>query len=348
MEKPTERFCLLFIKLLRCCMKKRAQTFTGQKRKTERNKNSFLFFAFIMFLLPALHSKLYAQAPERISYQAVIRNSSNGLISNQSMGMRISILQGSVNGNAIYVETQTVTSNANGLVSAEIGAGNVVSGSFQNINWGSGPYFIKTETDPAGGNNYSISSTEQLLSVPYALYAKTAASVPGALQHSHYIGEAFGGGVIFHLFFDDTGTEHGLIVATEDQSNAQSYSNVSTTAIGASASSSWNGEANSNAIVAQAGHTNSAAKVCLDLVLNGYNDWYLPSLDELRLLWRSRYLVNRQLSNMSGAFPLPTQGEYWSSTEYGGFSGLFVNYFTGVTNSNLKSTAYRVRAIRAF
>jgi hypothetical protein len=140
---------------------------------------------------------------------------------------------------------------------------------FQNIDWATGPYFVKTETDPAGGNNYSISSTEQLLSVPYALYAKTAASVPGALQHSHYIGEAFGGGVIFHLFFDDTGTEHGLIVATEDQSNAQSYSNVSTTAIGSSASSSWNGEANSNAIVAQAGHTNSAAKVCLDLVLNG-------------------------------------------------------------------------------
>ena len=64
-----------------------------------------------------------AQAPEKMSYQAVIRNSSGELVTNQSVGMRISILQGSANGTALYVETQTPSTNANGLVTLEIGTG---------------------------------------------------------------------------------------------------------------------------------------------------------------------------------------------------------------------------------
>jgi hypothetical protein len=83
-----------------------------------------------------------AQAPQKMSYQAVIRNASNNLVSNQSVGMQISILQGAANGTAVYVETQTPTSNANGLVSLEVGAGTVVSGTFAAINWANGPYFI--------------------------------------------------------------------------------------------------------------------------------------------------------------------------------------------------------------
>jgi uncharacterized protein (TIGR02145 family) len=88
------------------------------------------------------------------------------------VGMRISILQGSTTGTAVYVETHSPTTNANGLVSIEIGGGTVVSGSFSAINWANGPYYVKTETDPAGGTNYSITGTQQLLSVPYALYAE--------------------------------------------------------------------------------------------------------------------------------------------------------------------------------
>ena len=114
---------------------------------------------------------LFAQAPGKMSYQAVVRNASNALLSNQNIGMRISILQGSVNGTSVYTETQTTTTNANGLASLEIGEGNVLSGNFANINWATGPYFIKTETDPAGGTSYSITSTQQLMSVPYAMFS---------------------------------------------------------------------------------------------------------------------------------------------------------------------------------
>jgi uncharacterized protein (TIGR02145 family) len=112
-----------------------------------------------------------AQVPQKMSYQAVVRNSTNTLVINSPVGMQISILQGSATGTAVYVETHNPTTNDNGLVSLEIGNGTVVSGVFASIDWANGPFFIKTETDPAGGNNFLISGTTQLLSVPYSFFA---------------------------------------------------------------------------------------------------------------------------------------------------------------------------------
>jgi hypothetical protein len=120
----------------------------------------------------------FAQAPQKMSYQAVIRNSSNNLVTGTAVGMKISILQGSPNGAAVYVETQASNTNTNGLVSFEIGGGTVLSGTFSTIDWSDGPYFIQTETDPTGGTNYTITGTNQFLSVPYALYAETSGT-PG-------------------------------------------------------------------------------------------------------------------------------------------------------------------------
>lgn len=124
-------------------------------------------------LLTVTFNTSWCQAPEKMSYQAVIRNTSNQLVVSQTIGMRVSILQGSSAGTAVYVETQTPLSNANGLVSIEIGSGTLVTGSFNGIDWANGPYFIQTETDPTGGTSYSLTGTSELLSVPYALHAKT-------------------------------------------------------------------------------------------------------------------------------------------------------------------------------
>jgi len=130
-----------------------------------------------------LTTSILAQSPEKMSYQAVIRNSSDELVTNQTVGMQISILQGSANGTPVYVETQTPTTNTNGLVSIEIGSTNatIVSGDFSTIDWANSSYFIKTETDPTGGTSYTITGTSQLLSVPYALHAKTAETVTGEI-----------------------------------------------------------------------------------------------------------------------------------------------------------------------
>ena len=129
-----------------------------------------------------LTASTFAQAPDKMSYQAVIRDVSGSLTSNQSVGIQISIIQTTVGGTAVYVETQTPTTNANGLVSLEIGTGTVVTGNFSTIDWGADSYFIKTETDPTGGSMYTITGTSQLLSVPYALHEKTAEAVTNESQ----------------------------------------------------------------------------------------------------------------------------------------------------------------------
>ena len=115
-----------------------------------------------------------AQSPEMMSYQAVVRDAGDNLVAATTIGMQISILQDSINGTAVYVETHAPTTNINGLVSLEIGAGSNVVGTFNAIDWSSGTYFIKTETDPTGGTSYTITGTSQLLSVPYALFAKNS------------------------------------------------------------------------------------------------------------------------------------------------------------------------------
>jgi hypothetical protein len=120
---------------------------------------------------------VWAQVPQQISYQSVIRDGSNKVVASSPVGIKISLLQGSATGSAVYVETHRKSTNANGLVSLEIGTGTVLSGSFASINWANGPYLIKTETDPTGGTNYSIPGIAPLNSVPYALYA--ANGTPG-------------------------------------------------------------------------------------------------------------------------------------------------------------------------
>jgi uncharacterized protein (TIGR02145 family) len=128
---------------------------------------------FTVLLVVFLSASLRAQAPQSFSYQAVIRGTNNSLVANKPVGMKISLLQGSENGNAVYVETHKSTSNVNGLVSIAIGGGkkDPSSSAFTTINWANGPFFVKTETDVTGGVNYSLTSVSQLLSVPYALYA---------------------------------------------------------------------------------------------------------------------------------------------------------------------------------
>ncbi len=135
-------------------------------------KHIILSFAFLLTSV-----SLFAQAPQRMTYQAVIRNASNTLIVNSPVGVQISVLQGSANGVALFIERHTPTTNQNGLATLEIGAGTLVSGSFGAIDWSNGPLFLKTETDPTGGTTYSITGTSQFLSVPYALYAENSGDV---------------------------------------------------------------------------------------------------------------------------------------------------------------------------
>ncbi len=137
-------------------------------------KFSFLIASLLFALC------VQAQAPQKFSYQTVVRNASNQLLVGQTIGIKISILQGIANGSAVYAETHAPQTNANGLATLEIGGGILLSGNFANINWANGPFFVKTETDPNGGNNFTITNTSQLLSVPYALYSSSANTATSA------------------------------------------------------------------------------------------------------------------------------------------------------------------------
>jgi len=132
----------------------------------------------IIFILLNMGGFLMAQTPQKMSYQAVIRDGGGQLIKDRNIGMQISVLQGSESGTAVFVERFFPTTNTNGLVTVQIGGGLSVNGSFSGIDWSDGPYFVKTETDINGGANYSISATSQLLSIPYALMAKNVENVP--------------------------------------------------------------------------------------------------------------------------------------------------------------------------
>lgn len=117
-----------------------------------------------------------AQAPQKMSYQAVIREANNSLLSLKNISMRISILRGDFESSAVYIESQNGKTNINGLVSLQIGTGTILYGNFSKIDWSKGPYYIFTETDPDGGFDYRLNGKSELLSVPFALFAANSSS----------------------------------------------------------------------------------------------------------------------------------------------------------------------------
>ena len=276
-----------------------------------------------------LTAGVFAQAPQKMTYQAVIRNSSNALILSSPIGIKVSVLQGSANGTVTYSETQIQNTNINGLVSLEIGMGTPVIGTFSNINWANGPYFIQTEVDPSGGSNYSVLGVTELISVPYALYSANA-QVSG---FSHYIGETFNGGVIYYLYKGSDGLEHGLIVST-----TESIAKWQTTGVLVNADRSWDGVYNTNLIL---------GSPAVNYIATLGPNWYLPSLDELILLHGSRFEVNKALFTNNQTL-LSLSLYYWSSTEYSSSDALSYDFLTGYTDVSGKTLNYGVRGVKSF
>ena len=297
-----------------------------------------------------LPQQVVAQAPKRFSYQAVVRDAGGQILKNTKIGIKVSIENliyiPSITYITQYVETHTPTTNENGLVSLIIGDGVVEEGVFADIDWSDGAYYIKTEIDPKGGTNYTINEKTQLLSVPYALYAKNV--------KTYKVGDFVYGGIVFWV--DETG-QHGLVCAKYNQSSGAKWyagTNIRTMATGNGPKA---GFMNTAIIIASQGYgdgTNYVARICNELkitegaqiISNTYGDWYLPSLSELKLMYERRVIINATaLANGGNSFSV---SNYWSSTEYNTQKVWAVRFSDGLASLYNKDTSLYVRAVRAF
>ena len=290
------------------------------------------------------------QAPQKMSYQAVIRNSNDSLLVSTPVGMRISLVQGAPSGTVVFSETQTATTNANGLVSLQIGMGTAVSGTFACIDWAAGPYYVKTETDLAGGTNYTIISSNEILSVPYALFS---ANGPTGAQ-----GPAGPQGPIGLTGVDGTpgatGPQgiQGETGATGPQGVAGPSGSSTTYSIGLSAEQGgyifWVSTDGKHGLVAETqdqGYTtwyeaqNLISNPNNHFSPNGakFRDWRLPTKFELNEMFFQKDAI--------GGFG---NYIYWSSTEFALNYAWDQDFTNGYQDFFNKDNSANVRAVRAF
>ena len=378
-----------------------------------------------------------------IPYQAVVRDGAGNPLINHPLSVRCTLHDNTASGTSIYQETHTITTNNLGLFTLHIGTGVASIGNIDSIHWALYKKYLQVEFDTtAQGVSYIDLGTQQLMAVPYALYAETAGNalnapkgdngvdgvngsngvngadgtngvngvdgisvtsanitndslylslsnsqilnagkLSGGLPNGTTAGEMmywngaawvsvaaglegqslsfhngtptwenrlsvgmeYQGGVIAYILKPgdigyDPNVVHGLIAAPNDQSTGIQWYNGSYLTTGATATALGTGNANTNTIVSVQGAGSYAAKLCYDLVLNGYSDWYLPSTDELNKLYLNRTAI--------GGF---AADYYWSSSE-GTSTGAWVQYFgSGYQDFDYaKANASYVRAVRAF
>jgi hypothetical protein len=322
---------------------------------------------FILFLLVVIQTTTFAQTHQAIPYQAVARNAAGVPLSNQNIKVRFSIRDSILSGTIVYRETHTAATNALGLFNLNVGLGTPVTGTFSGINWGKNAKFLQVEMDPAGGNSFVDLGTQQMMSVPYALYSENSGPKgttkgdllfwdggkwsilkpgkpeqylqigdSGLPQWKYRIGQEFGGGIIFYL--DSTG-EHGLVV-TKSSIGKYNWISSSSAPVIATSTAIGSGLSNTQLIVSTFGPQNNAANACLNLVLNGFDDWYLPSVDELNYTFKN------------GLFPSSVTTIYWSSSDKEpALPHVRFEYCPtscGVSGPWTKSTLLEVLAIRSF
>jgi hypothetical protein len=288
--------------------------------------------------------------PNAFNYSAVARNAAGQPIATATIGIQITILKTSPTGASQYSENHFVNTDAFGLFNLVIGAGAVQSGSMATIDWSNDNYYLKVGMDATGGTNFLTMGTTQLLSVPYALHAKTAETVTGGgSSNDFYLGQDTLGGIVFYVYNGNDGQQKGLIVSkTETTGQWQS----SFSFLGAT--SMWDGYSNTLLM------TNSPIKTWV--TTNFSSEWYIPSINELQILSQNIFHVNKAIS-AGGLTPLPfgqqvTTDYYWSSTEkideiqYSGDENNAYNFGIPQNYNYIlgleKGSVLKVRAIRQF
>jgi hypothetical protein len=238
-------------------------------------KLNFIF----LFLTLSLHSILVdAQPPALIPYQAIARDAAGNAVLNQNISLRFSIHDQTITGTTVWQEAQTVLSNSLGVVVTNLGAVSDLS----SVNWANGDKFLQVEMDITGGTNYSDMGTQQMMSVPYALYAGQAGQANQVGGSSLSLGDSHAGGVVVYL--DQTG-QHGFVMADSvfSAEGMRIYSGRTTSV------STGDGDLNTK-LLAYVSDNNSVYYFIENLSHAGYNDWFVPSRDEIRRIYFDCFL----------------------------------------------------------
>ena len=156
----------------------------------------------------------------------------------------------------------------------------------------------------------------------------------GTFMITYSIGQSYGGGIIFYI---DGTEQHGLISATSDQSTGAEWGCYTTLISGADGTAIGTGNQNTLDIMAGCATAGIAARICGDLVLNGYSDWFLPSKDELNQMFQQKTAIG----GFANVF-------YWSSSEESTSNSWAQEFLGGIQNNRPKNYSYNVRAVRAF
>jgi hypothetical protein len=341
-----------------------------------------LILSFVAIVTISLSS--YGQAPEGFKYQAVVRDAGNIILNNQSVGMRMTIHQGTISGTIVYQETFVPTTNGYGLVNLEIGSGTVISGDFTTIDWSAGPYFIGTAIDVTGGTSYLVMGTSQLMSVPFALHANTAENVlndnvvdadndpnnemnTAVVLNGTDLEVTDGNGTLVTdlsslqnvcelsigdtyqggiIFYVDASGCHGLICTATDLATSGNWSN-DYQLINAVRDGLYAGKFNTERIINNQFTGIYAAQICANYQGDNFGDWYLPSKYELNLMYLNIGKGNFYGLGNVGGF---ADNFYWSSTESTNSTAAWMQDFNfGFPNENGKlNGAVYIRAVRAF
>jgi hypothetical protein len=330
-----------------------------------------------------MSSALFSQVPQKMSYQAIIRDAAGNLVANQGIGMRLTVLDAL---NPVFVETHSATTDVNGLVTVTVGAGTPVTGTLATINWGAGVFTIKTETDISalGGTTYTVIGTSDVMSIPYALYVKTAADATFSGDYNDLINKPVMDGsetkvnAGTRMTVTGTGTSGNpyVISATplvggfthylgEDvgdgivfyiYTGSDGKERVLIANYNESAQLLQNPVTNTGGIRSYDGqyntqlYPNSAARTYVESL---GSDWYIPSIDELTYMWQNRFHLNYGLAaHGAGATLLTVDARYWSSTEFitstdRAYNFNFLNGNTENSFSKANPGGYLIRAVRS-
>jgi len=291
---------------------------------------------FLIVMLMTLVSKIMAQCPQALNYQTIVRDlQGNPAYSNTPVVIRFTIFDSINPGVPLFQEDQTRYTNQFGAFSCYVGEGPTDFIPLSSVNWTAGHKYMEVELDINATGTYKYAGTATLNSVPYALYADHAAK--GGYPR-HHIGEHYGGGTIFYL--TDNG-QHGLIADSGDIQTSNDtvlWARVDTTLINAGLSGAGGGFINTERIVVNQGAGNYAANLCANDTTGGYGDWFLPSANELILLYQQQQVIGN----------LNSSAAYWSSTESANTTASALDFSSGITMDVPKSTPEKVRAIRVF